>query len=57
MGNKVCKKCKLPIDSHLLSQIEERRHCLVHNTNEYGCKDCDNENHTHCYHKFSYSLF
>lgn len=60
MGNRVCKKCGLPANSHLLgahNNIKERRHCLNHNKDIYGvCQDCDNSTHTHCYHSFVWKL-
>ena len=59
MGNIICKKCSLPIDSHLLKShesVHERRHCYIHNICHGKCLDCDNCKHTHCYHKFYYSI-
>ena len=45
MGNRVCKKCGLPANSHLLG-AKERRHCLNHNKDIYRvCHDCDNSTH------------
>ena len=66
MGNTVCSKCNIPIDSGLITKehlLQNRKHCRIHsdkvynNDGEFVCNDCGcDKERSNCVHTWEYRL-